>query len=129
MNLYTGNYRLKGSQTIGLWFSANYQLMLKESEIPEPAKRYVFIDEREDSINEGVFGVIMEQDMMGDWPASYHGDSGAMFFADGHSETKKWLDERTRPPVEKRTKLTQLVPMPNNPDLDFLQEASTVRRR
>lgn len=128
MNLYMGNYRQNPNQSVGLWFSSNYRLMLKDSDIPEPAKRYVFIDEREDSINEGIFGVIMEQEMLGDWPASYHGDAGALTFADGHSEIKKWIDERTRPPVDKRKRLTQLVPLADNTDIRFLQEASTVAR-
>lgn len=102
--------------------------MLKYADIPEPAKRYVFIDEREDSINEGIFGVVMEEESLGDWPASYHGNAGALTFADGHSEIKKWVDERTRPPVEKRKRLTQLVSLPNNPDIQFLQKASTIKR-
>jgi len=33
---------------------------------------------------------------MNDCPASYHDGSGALSFADGHSEIHKWRDEATR---------------------------------
>jgi len=123
-----GNHGVNPDVGAGLWFSPKYRGFMKDSDMTRPSNLYVFIDEREDSINEGIFGVVMEAEAMGDWPASYHGDSGALAFADGHSEIKKWLDEKTRPPKKEWGKLDQLVPMPGNPDLAWLREHSTELR-
>jgi len=128
MNVYMGNHGVDPNVTYSLWFSSQYQLFMKQSDMSNPSKSYVFIDEREDSINEGIFGVVMEAEAMGDWPASYHGDAGALAFADGHSELKRWLDPRTRPPRNDWGGLDQLVEMPGNVDLAWLREHSTERR-
>ena len=69
---------------------------------PGPSKTAVFLDEREDSINDGMFVIGMEgaaaspnaQPNPGaygivDYPAAYHGGAGGFSFADGHSEMKK----------------------------------------
>ena len=76
---------------------------------PGPTQTGVFLDEREDSINDGYFVI----DMMGypaqpsawrivDYPASYHNRAGGFSFADGHSEIKRWLDGRTTLPLSKQ---------------------------
>ncbi|NOS71655.1 MAG: hypothetical protein HOP33_17235 [Verrucomicrobia bacterium] len=61
----------------------------------------MFLDEREDSINEGFFVVDMDgynevnpnPVQLVDSPASYHGGSGGFSFADGHSELHKWKSQ------------------------------------
>jgi prepilin-type processing-associated H-X9-DG protein len=62
---------------------------------PGPSSTFVFLDEREDSINDGFFVVDMDgypgtPSQLVDSPASYHGGSGGLSFADGHSELHKW---------------------------------------
>src|SRR4051794_32306508 len=67
----------------------NYQLFLKQGDIrnPSPSLAWVFIDEHADSINDGFFRIAMNQTTAwSDVPASYHGGSGALSFADGHAE-------------------------------------------
>ena len=71
---------------------------------PSPAGTFVFIDEREDSINDAVMvvGMFGYPDQPGAWkivdyPASYHNRAGGFSFADGHSEIKRWLVSTTRP--------------------------------
>lgn len=67
---------------------------------PGPSGTFVFLDEREDSINDGYFVVDMAgypQDTatapsgsrykIVDYPASYHNGAGGLAFADGHSES------------------------------------------
>src|ERR1035438_8292279 len=74
---------------------ANYQLYMKQTDIvrPNPTMAWVFIDEHADSINDGFFRIVMNQTAQWeDAPASYHGSSGALSFADGHAEIKKWTD-------------------------------------
>ncbi|MEO8429793.1 MAG: hypothetical protein ABI651_22110, partial [Verrucomicrobiota bacterium] len=98
---------------------------------PGPSGTWVFLDEREDSINDGYFVV----DMAGypdqpnrwkivDYPASYHNRAGGFSFADGHSEIKKWRDGRTTPSISKADRPLD-VTSPNNKDVFWMQERST----
>jgi len=84
----------------GAWQDANYVTFRKAAEIRNPADTWVFIDEREDSINDGYFAVFMAaQYMLLDYPASYHDGRGTVTFADGHVETHRWLEATTSPPL------------------------------
>jgi len=95
---------------------------------PPPARTFVLIDEREDSINDGVFQVDMDKPFIGDWPAVYHDGASALFFADGHTAIQKWIDPRTRPPLRKNQLLFNGgTPSPGNPDVHWLQERTTSR--
>ena len=102
---------------------------------PGPAHTIVFLDEREDSINDGYFVIDMSgyPNQPGSWqivdvPASYHNRAGGFSFADGHSEIKKWRDARTCPPllkkdldlVNNRTKNGA-----NNPDVFWMMDRGT----
>ena len=72
-----------------------YRLYKKLHDIvlPPPVDAWVFIDEHADSINDGFFWVNMfVTTAWQDIPASYHGRSGALSFADGHAEIKRWRD-------------------------------------
>ena len=98
------------------------------------SQAFVFIDEREDSINDGWFVVDMEGFSPRDqnayiivnYPASYHGVSGSISFADGHSEIHAWRDARTRPPLVANVNLPADTASPGNKDLEWLQERSSV---
>ncbi len=96
---------------------------------PGPAGTWVFIDEREDSINDGWFAVDMvNQGANTKWvdvPASYHNRAGTLAFADGHAETKKWIDARTNPPLVRGTPVLKGQFCPNNPDVTWLQNRTT----
>jgi len=103
---------------------------------PSPSKTWILMDEREDRINNGYFYVDMtglkEKNpalyQLADMPASYHGGSGSISFADGHVELKKWLDPRTKPPLLKGKNLGLIGATPNNPDVAWLQERTTGAR-
>jgi prepilin-type N-terminal cleavage/methylation domain-containing protein len=91
------NSYLNGSSK---WNDSNYKTFLKFAEIRDPSHTWVFIDEREDSINDGCFAVDMAtRYSLIDYPASYHADSGALSFADGHAEYHRWLEPTTKPPL------------------------------
>jgi prepilin-type N-terminal cleavage/methylation domain-containing protein/prepilin-type processing-associated H-X9-DG protein len=63
----------------------------KTASIVSPAMTFVFLDEREDSINDGVFSTDENNSLhLRDVPASYHAGAGGFSFADGHSEIHKW---------------------------------------
>jgi len=99
------------------------------SDIHDPVRRFVLIDEREDSINNPVFYVVMLErnigDLIGDFPSNYHNGAGGLNFADGHSETRKWLDPRTTPLLKKNTPLDLVIPSPGNVDMAWLRERTT----
>jgi prepilin-type N-terminal cleavage/methylation domain-containing protein/prepilin-type processing-associated H-X9-DG protein len=95
-------------------------------------KAWVLMDEREDSINDGLFQTNLKlrgvQARIVDYPASYHGRSAGVVFADGHAEIKRWKDQRTTPPLRSRHHLELDVPSPDNPDVAWLQEHSSSPR-
>ena len=58
---------------------------------PSPSLAWVLIDEHADPINDGFFWVSMfATTALEDIPASYHGESSALSFADGHAKIKLW---------------------------------------
>lgn len=116
--------------------SPGYRVIKKMSDMsnPSPSKTWVFIDEREDSIDDGYFAVNMtgfpNQPRTITWvnyPASYHGNSAGLSFADGHSEVRHWRDKRTTPPLIHGQPLPLNISSPNNDDLLWLQERTTAK--
>jgi prepilin-type N-terminal cleavage/methylation domain-containing protein len=108
----------------------NYRLirLLSDMVRPSPSMSWLFVDEREDSINDGHFVVSMNEfgdaSRMVDFPGSYHNGAAAFNFTDGHSELKRWTDVRTRPRISSEN-LKLNVPSPNNRDVLWLQERTT----
>ncbi len=116
----------------GLW-----RVYLKMSDMtdPGPSGTFLFLDMREDSIDIGNFATDMRgwPDVSGqtgfyDYPASYHNRAGGLSFADGHSEIKRWLDDRTMPPLVKDGLIPDQVASPNNPDIVWLQAHATRKK-
>jgi prepilin-type processing-associated H-X9-DG protein len=118
-------------------YTAGYQQFAQSSELrqPPPSRPFVFIDEREESINDGWFAV----DMAGysppipaalvlvDYPAAYHEKGAGFSFADGHAELKRWIDARTVPVLRPGQILPLNQPSPNNTDVMWLQARSSSR--
>jgi prepilin-type N-terminal cleavage/methylation domain-containing protein/prepilin-type processing-associated H-X9-DG protein len=61
---------------------------------PAPAKASVFLDEREDSIDNGAIGIYPLSSGVGYWnvPAARHGRGCNISFGDGHAEHWHWID-------------------------------------
>lgn len=106
---------------------------LSEFTDPGPAKTFVFLDQREDSVNTGTFAVSMtgfpdarKTEFFQDYPGSHHLKAAGFSFADGHSEIKRWLDPRTMPPLHESVHLDWTpTASPNNADVVWLQERAT----
>ncbi len=118
----------------GGWSGPEWRVYLKTGDFndPGPSSSFVFLDEREDSMNDGFWVVDMTgypdkpaSWRMVDYPASYHNGSGGLSFADGHSEVRKWVDPRTVPKLQKNGSIPLNVASPNNRDVFWLQEHST----
>jgi len=74
----------------------------KQQDIEDPSNIFTFIEMPFEFINAGCFRVVMNERGGGpyqiydmDVPGNYHIDGTALAFADGHVETKRWLDQRT----------------------------------
>jgi prepilin-type N-terminal cleavage/methylation domain-containing protein/prepilin-type processing-associated H-X9-DG protein len=125
MNSYVGG--LGASQ--GGWNNEAYLIFTKSTDFRNPADTFVMLEEREDSIDDGLFAVNMTavgnaanfQNM----PASYHTRACGFSFADGHAEIHRWRDDRTMPVLRKGTRLPYGLASGNNPDIVWLQERST----
>jgi prepilin-type N-terminal cleavage/methylation domain-containing protein/prepilin-type processing-associated H-X9-DG protein len=87
----------------------DYRQFFKLTEIPQPTEIFVFLDEHPDSIDDGYFvNRVNSSGSSGaysssytewtDLPASYHNNSAAFSFADGHSAVHHWLNPGTVPP-------------------------------
>jgi prepilin-type N-terminal cleavage/methylation domain-containing protein/prepilin-type processing-associated H-X9-DG protein len=135
MNLWVGGF---GGDSLGLSGFDTWRVYLKESEMidPGPAKTFILLDMREDSIDIGNFAPDMrgwpnQPELTGfyDYPASYHNGAGGFSFADGHAEIHRWRDPRTMPPLQKDGLIPDVLASPNNPDVIWLQEHSTRRIR
>jgi len=100
--------------------------------VGSPTMVHVFLDEHPDSINNGAFGVWMSdlqnptKAYLFDYPASSHNGACGFSFADGHAEIKRWLDGRTKAPVKYSNWLTLGVDSPNNRDMLWLTEHTSV---
>jgi len=122
-----------GDPAVGLQ-TGGYRVYRKTASLssPGPANTWVFIDEREDTINDGFFFVDMTgmdspaTTQIGDFPASYHAGGGGLSFADGHSEIHRWRDSRTTPPI-KSSGMSYGQLSPNNQDMAWLMPRSTAK--
>jgi prepilin-type processing-associated H-X9-DG protein len=130
MNTYVGNRQ-------HFPYTSGYRQFRHMSEItdPSPAQLFVFLDERDDSINDAAFFV----DMAGfeppspssyyivDYPADWHNRAGNFAFADGHTETWRWQDVRTTPFHRPGQSLPLNSASPGNPDVGRIQAAASRR--
>jgi len=100
-----------------------------------PAKLFVLMDMREDSIDIGNFATKMDGYSMtspngifygfNDLPGAYHDGAGTLSFADGRAEVHRWTDPRTVPPLISGGQVDDGFASPHNPDVAWLQDHST----
>ena len=96
-----------------------FESMLK----PSPAGLWVLIDEDEFNIGDGAYAVtmILPTEML-DFPGTQHNLAAGVHFADGHTETHRWRDSRSRPGGKVSP---GLHPQPDNQDIVWLQEKTS----
>ena len=123
---------------MGGFDSSPYQVFRKTAQmfLPGPARTWVLIDEREDSLNNanfflqqrGIDPLAPDTFTFFNLPASYHGRAGALNFADGHAEIRQWRDPRTMPKIRFQFDAINGVRSPGNKDLGWLLERIPIRR-
>jgi prepilin-type processing-associated H-X9-DG protein len=116
-------------------YTAGYRQFRSLEEIiePSPGRALVFLDERDDSINDGWFGIDMngydprnpEAYIIVDYPADWHNRAGNLSFADGHAETRRWADARTMPMHRFGVPMVLGQSSPGNPDVAWIQERTS----
>jgi prepilin-type N-terminal cleavage/methylation domain-containing protein/prepilin-type processing-associated H-X9-DG protein len=117
---------------IGSWdsrLSPSYKVFKKHAQLvkPMPVGLFVFQDVNPNSICWPFFGVQMAEDSFFNFPNSSHGGGGIISFADGHVENRRWRDQRTI--VASSADYHQHQDdSPNNQDLYWLRERTTVRK-
>jgi prepilin-type N-terminal cleavage/methylation domain-containing protein len=132
MNVFLGGW----GGTDGNWGTrfSDYIIYMKQSQLanPGPAKIFVFLDMREDSIDMGNFATKMagwpyngSQYGFYDLPGFYHHFACGFSFADGHSEMRRWRDGRTFPPLVQDAEVNDYLNTPGNVDVAWLQERAT----
>jgi len=105
-----------------------FPVAVKYTDIKSPVNMFVFLDEREDSINDGWFATDPDTSwQIIDYPASYHNRAAGFSFADGHSEIHRWLDARTMPVLKVGQLLPLNVNLPNDLDLRWLTQKAIGR--
>lgn len=105
----------------------NYQVYTKLSEIQggSPADFFVFQDMHPASICYPAFVVLMSSDTFFHYPSSLHANSGVIGFVDGHVDSHKWSDARTRKKVGPHEELGHADSSPRNADLKWIRERTT----
>ena len=101
---------------------------MQEIVTPSPSEAWVFIDEREDSINDGLFAVdAAARYAIIDYPGGYHNNAACLSFADGHVDMHRWLERTTQPPLIPNVRLPggSKPTSPNDRDMIWLLEHST----
>jgi type II secretory pathway pseudopilin PulG len=112
-----------GKNTRSWTTPTSYTIYTKISQLASPARLFLFLDEREDSINDPLF--FSDPDhrfQMFDFPGSYHDGADIFVFADDHGETHKWLDPRTTPPINPGQLIPLNISIPGDIDVDWLQQ-------
>jgi prepilin-type processing-associated H-X9-DG protein/prepilin-type N-terminal cleavage/methylation domain-containing protein len=78
-----------------------YPTYPKISSLKSAALTFVFLDEREDSINDGVFFTSANNpSVINDIPANRHNGAAGFSFADGHSEMHQWTSAILKRPIQ-----------------------------
>jgi prepilin-type N-terminal cleavage/methylation domain-containing protein/prepilin-type processing-associated H-X9-DG protein len=73
----------------------SYAVFKKQTDIPKPSDIYTMIEESPGTINDDWF--VENPSVPTQWtdmPASYHGRSCMILFADGHAQNRKWTDKQ-----------------------------------
>ena len=69
-----------------------YMFFQREGELDKPESRLVFIEEKPELIDDGIFRHTFGWGSFQNIPANYHVGATGLAFADGHTENHKWQD-------------------------------------
>lgn len=122
----TRSISMNGNMNGDSWYTAliekDWWTFRKLGQIQNSSQMFVFIDEREESVDDGYFLATLEDNKTwGNLPAIYHNGAGGMSFADGHAEIRKWKDANT---LRKGTDGSRVAPI----DVPWIQARTSIRK-
>jgi len=137
MNTYMGGRQTSGA--LNSWNRSPFRTISSINDFTrlKPSATFVFIEEREQSINDPVFAThlpfmldanddpIPSGAWIVDYPADWHDGGATLAFADGHSERWRWKDSRTTPARVSGQTLLNNIPSADNPDMLRLAKATS----
>jgi prepilin-type N-terminal cleavage/methylation domain-containing protein len=105
--------------------SNSFSLYQRVSNIDHPTDRFVFLDERSSTLDDGYFEMSMTLNYAGisviNLPANYHNLAGGLSFADGHAIVHKWTTSLFQTPAT----VSVSGDAPNNADYIWLIQNTT----
>jgi prepilin-type N-terminal cleavage/methylation domain-containing protein/prepilin-type processing-associated H-X9-DG protein len=134
----SANYPLVRNVSMSVWmgyrslpWNSDYRAFRKKAQIVgiPVSDALVFVDERDDSIDDGEFAIDMVVNQIVNFPAGYHGSAGGVTFADGHAEIHRWRSAELQAAQQTVESLKHEFTMvsANNVDLLWLRTHATVR--
>ncbi len=88
------------------------------AQVEFPSDTFVFVDEHEDSVDDGHFMLLpFPYEQWINTPSGRHGNSASLSFIDGHAEIRRWKAPMTMP-----TRQNRVFPGPALEDLKGLQK-------
>ena len=108
-------------------FNPTYVQFYRVSDMPDPSGIFVFLDEHCDTINDGFFVNRLDNGQWGNLPASYHNGAANFSFADGHTETHRWMVGDTIRPARQGGVGGTFTPSSPN-DFDWLKQRTSVKK-
>jgi len=108
------------------WGISRFLMFTNMNQIKSPSRLWLFIDEHEQSINDGWYATSPDApDLVVDYPAAYHGYGAGISFVDGHADIQRWTDPRTVPALTVDQPLPLGIYISGNPDLYWLKDHAT----
>lgn len=108
-------------------FNPLYVQFYKKTQVPQSSTIFVFLDEQADTLNDGFFVNVLEENAWGNLPGSYHNGGANLSFADGHVESHHWLVPGTVRAVQK-ARLDGKIPAQPATDFDWLKQRTSLKR-
>jgi prepilin-type N-terminal cleavage/methylation domain-containing protein/prepilin-type processing-associated H-X9-DG protein len=108
-------------------FNPGYLQFFKSSDITTPANIFVFLDENPRTINDGFFVNRLDDYEWGNLPGSYHNGAANLSFADGHTETHRWVAPGTIPPIVNAPMEAPVAASPAT-DFEWLKVRTSVKK-
>lgn len=124
---YAMNYYLGPAESGYLTPGYRYYHKMAQLLPAQPSRIFLFQDVLPENLCFPGFVVFMsEAQGFFHYPSSQHLKTGVLNFTDGHAESQRWKDERTRPrPIN--GSVGHGIASPGNPDLVWLREHTTIR--
>jgi prepilin-type N-terminal cleavage/methylation domain-containing protein/prepilin-type processing-associated H-X9-DG protein len=112
------------------WNNENYIIFKKFSDYTtlSPSDGINFVDEREESVDDGYFAIEENNADIENLPIFYHNNRGVLSFADGHAELHQWTTQQVLSPPQllgleptSAPHLNDVAVLQNNADYQWLR--------